>query len=311
MENTISVTCTACGHSFKVRVPEGLTHGKKYRINYRCPRCGREYSETRKISDGNGGNSLAYIIGIPLAVLLLVLLAAGVAGISGNTSPVLQDINQFRRRAETFLGSGDMILLVSKLIVLLLCFPVHECAHAWMADKLGDPTGRRQGRITLNPLKHLDPWGTIAIFFFVLGYAKPVPVQIRNFKNRKRDFALTAVAGPASNLLMAMLLLLLLRFLPLFIRGSGLYTAVNIVSYASYINISLAVFNLIPIPPLDGSRVVTAILPDGAYNAMLRYERYMMLALLAAIYMLGSAGYSPIGILSGKIFRFLYGMIVG
>ena len=314
MENTFSVTCPSCGHSFKVRIPEGSVQGKRYRINYSCPRCGKQVSELRTINtvpQGSHGQSLKYIIGIPVVVLLAVFLVSAIAGRSGNSSPLFQDMNLFRQRVTGYLGSQEMIQLGSKLIVLLLCFPIHECAHAWMADKLGDPTGRNRGRITLNPLKHLDPWGTITIFLFGIGYAKPVPVSINNFRHRKRDFALTAIAGPVSNLLMAVVMLVLMRLLPgITGRGSIGDIIANILIYAAYINISLAVFNLIPIPPLDGSRVLTAILPDGAYNAVLKYERYMMLALLLAIFMLGRMGYSPIGTLAGRIFRFLYRMIV-
>ena len=243
--------------------------------------------------------------------MLVVFLVSVITAKFGSGSPALQNMDLFKQRVTGYLGSPDMIELVSKLIVLLLCFPIHECAHAWMADKLGDPTGRNRGRITLNPLKHLDPWGTITIFLFGIGYAKPVPVQINNFKHRKRDFALTAIAGPVSNLLMAVLLLVLIRF-SLNAGVSFAYgdTILDILIYAAYINVSLAVFNLIPIPPLDGSRVLTAILPDGAYNKVLKYERYMMIALLLVILMLGRMGYSPIGTLAGRIFRFLYGLIV-
>ena len=355
MDNTFSATCTSCGNTFKVKIPEGTSQGKKYKISYRCPRCGAQLSEMRSFPEagncdgsssgmgdnspgggsrkagssspgsgrtggssagpgGVGGSGLKYIIGIPLVVLALLALAAvisAVSGKSGSASPVLQDISTFRRRVNAFLGSGDVILVGAKLLVLFLCFPAHECAHAWMADKLGDPTGRLRGRITLNPLKHLDVWGTITIFLFGVGYAKPVPVQINNFRHPKRDFALTALAGPVSNLLMSALLLAVIRFLPM-IMGARVYGSVvpEILTYAAYINISLAVFNLIPIPPLDGSRVLTAILPDGAYYGLMRYERHMMIALLAALYFLGRAGYSPTANLSGMIFRFLYNLIV-
>ena len=314
MENTFSVTCTSCGHVFQVRIPEDFVRGRRYRINYSCPRCGKQFSETRTfplLPEGGSGQGLKYIIGIPAAVLIALLLFSVIAGRSGSSSPALQDMDLFRQRLTGYLTSPDMIQLGAKLIVLLLCFPIHECAHAWMADKLGDPTGRNRGRITLNPLKHLDLWGTVTIFLFGFGYAKPVPVTISNFRHRKRDFALTAIAGPVSNLLMAVLLLVLMKFLPGITGGGQMGNIVmNILIYAAYINISLAVFNLIPIPPLDGSRVLTAVLPDGAYNTVLKYERYMMIALLLVIFMLGRMGYSPIGALAGRIFRFLYGVIV-
>ena len=326
MDNKISVTCPSCGHSFQVRMPEEPLQGKKYRISYSCPRCGKQLSETRTFGDENKTGTacngdragsdryqdklkdLKYIIGIPAAVLLLVFLVSVISGQSDIFPAIFQGGGNFGQRMAGYLESPEIMRFVSKLIVLFLCFPIHECAHAWMADKLGDPTGRKMGRITLNPLKHLDPWGTIMIFLVGVGYAKPVPVQINHFKNRKWGFALTALAGPVSNLIMSVLFLLLIKILTMITGNNALYINIlrSILVYAAYINISLAVFNLIPIPPLDGSRVVTAILPDGAYNAMLRCERYLMFALLAAMYMLGSMGYSPIGRLSMTIFRSLF-----
>ena len=252
------------------------------------------------------------MIGIPIVILLLVLAVSLISGLVDSSSPMFQDLKQLGQRMMSYFGSGDMMQTAARMIVLLICFPVHECAHAWTADKLGDPTGRLQGRISLNPLRHLDPWGTVMIFLLGVGYAKPVPVRTANFKNRKRDFAITSLAGPASNLLMAVLSLVLIRILSM-IPGSGNIPSmvISILMYAAYINIALAVFNLIPIPPLDGSRVLTALLPDGAYNAMLKYERYMMIFLLMGMLMLSRAGYSPVGDAAWKIFRVLYRVITG
>ncbi len=330
MEKTFSAHCTHCDHTFQVRVPEGTISGRKYHIRLTCPRCGAQFTETKTIGGdeqtgtAGGGKKpgsargddrrqgLKYIIGIPIAVLLVVFLVSAIAGGFGQSSPLGQDLRMFGQRVERYLGSGGLMLVCAKLIVLFICFPAHECAHAWTADRLGDPTARKAGRITLNPLKHLDPMGTIMIILCGVGYAKPVPVRIEHFKNPKRDFALTAIAGPISNLIMAILFLLLIRILSGVMGVSETRTMVlNVLVYAVYINISLAIFNLIPIPPLDGSRVVTAFLPDGAYRKMLHYERYMMIGLLVLIFILNRAGYSPIGFLSEKVFRFLYGIIVG
>ena len=202
-------------------------------------------------------------------------------------------------------------MLISRVIVLIICFPVHECAHAWAADRLGDPTGRSKGRITLNPFKHLDYMGTISILLIGVGFAKPVPVNINNFRNRKRDFALTALAGPVSNLLMAVIFLVIGRiFSSAHLSSESAQLVRILLTYASYINVSLAVFNLIPIPPLDGSRVVTAFLPDGAYNTMLRRERYTMGILLIALMLCSRMGYSPVSFLTEKVFHFLSRLIM-
>ena len=208
---------------------------------------------------------------------------------------------------ENILRNQNALMLITRVFVLLVCFPVHECAHAWTADRLGDSTGRQRGRISLNPFRHLDYMGTISILLIGVGYAKPVPVNTGRFRHRKRDYALTALAGLVSNLLMAVVFLLILRAIAFSsMLEDYKQLTIGLLTYAAYINVSLAVFNLLPIPPLDGSRVITALLPDHAYDNILRSERYAMGILLIAIMALSRMGFSPISFLTGRVFYFLY-----
>ncbi len=175
--------------------------------------------------------------------------------------------------------------VAASLLVLLFTLPVHEYAHAWMAHKLGDDTARLSGRLTLNPMAHLDPLGSILILLVGFGYAKPVPVNIRNFKKRKKYMALTALAGPMSNLIMA-LIFLIISNIPFYFFDFSI-TVVRVIYYLLYylafINVSLALFNLLPIPPLDGSRIFTAVLPDKYYYTVMQYERYIMIGLFVLL----------------------------
>ena len=208
---------------------------------------------------------------------------------------------------ENILRNQNALMLITRVFVLLVCFPVHECAHAWTADRLGDSTGRQRGRISLNPFRHLDYMGTISILLIGVGYAKPVPVNTGRFRHRKRDYALMALAGPVSNLLMAVVFLLILRAIAFSsMLEDYKQLTIGLLTYAAYINVSLAVFNLLPIPPLDGSRVITALLPDHAYDNILRNERYAMGILLIAIMALSRMGFSPISFLTERVFYFLY-----
>ena len=172
-------------------------------------------------------------------------------------------------------GNGDIrtyvISLLLSIPIVLLALSVHETAHGFVADKLGDPTARNYGRLTLNPIKHLDPIGTVCMLLFGFGWARPVPINSRYFRKPRRDMALTAIAGPISNLLMALVFGLLFNlwcFLLSEVIYINSYFALNMASYfyiflyyGVSLNVTLAVFNLLPVPPLDGSRVVTAFLP--------------------------------------------------
>ena len=175
-----------------------------------------------------------------------------------------------------------------RVVVVLLCLVVHEVCHGLAAYWLGDPTAKRNHRLSLNPLRHLDPFGLLMMVVVGFGWAKPVPVDPRYFKNPKGGMAITALAGPLSNLLMAYLSALALGALSAVaaVRGetAGLTLWLDFFALMVSLNIGLGIFNLIPFPPLDGSKVVAVFLPDDAYAMLMRYERYGFLVLLALSY---------------------------
>jgi Zn-dependent protease len=201
----------------------------------------------------------------------------------------------------------EVVLIIFQVVVLMLAFSVHECAHAWTANRLGDPTARMLGRVTLNPLKHLDPLGSvlfplISLVYggFLVGWAKPTPVTARNFKHYMRDDILVTLAGPASNLLSATVALVLLIIIKHMLPGGviSIVTAMAIAEHVPgvateglpalfpialflyfviFINLLLFVFNLIPLPPLDGSHILRHFLP---YKAAQIYDRLGMFSLI-------------------------------
>lgn len=199
--------------------------------------------------------------------------------------------------------------IISSLAVIFLTMPVHEFAHGFAATKLGDPTPRYQGRLTLNPFAHIDYFGALCILLFGFGWAKPVQVNARYFKNPKRDMALTAIAGPIANIIIALISLLLANMvLLLYIKANFAATAVivftvirSILVFTAQINVFLAVFNIIPIPPLDGSRVLFAVLPQKYYFKFMQYERYIFIALIVLIWI--GALNAPLNFLSDLIMR--------
>lgn len=193
---------------------------------------------------------------------------------------------------------GVMFMLCGYALLLFVMMPLHEWAHAFAADRQGDPTPRLYGRLSLNPLRHLDWFGALMIVAVGIGYAKPVPVNPLNFRNPKRGMVLTALAGPLSNLLMALVSLTLFRLIVL-ACGNGLYAIGSMVYYTSDVvyyaylilvqvlagvNIGLAVFNLLPIPPLDGSRLWEPLLPAKWVYTLNRYEQYVRIGLLVLLF---------------------------
>jgi Zn-dependent protease len=174
---------------------------------------------------------------------------------------------------------GDPVALVQRLILqipaLLLAVTVHELSHALVADRLGDPTARFLGRITLNPLPHLDPLGALAFVIAGFGWAKPVPVNARNLRNPRRDMALVAVAGPISNFLVAFLGLVALVLVSRSVEAPFLAEPIlGVLRYVYLFNLGLGIFNLIPLPPLDGGHFLPYLFPRGSWTTLHRVEQY-------------------------------------
>lgn len=185
------------------------------------------------------------------------------------------------------LDLGSVQDMVLRLLAVLLCLTVHEMCHGLAAYALGDPTAKSQHRLSLNPLRHIDWFGLAMLALAGFGWAKPVQVNPNYFKKPKLGMAITALAGPLSNMVLALLLLLATRLL----LDGGVQAAwlLSFLVSAAMLSIGLGIFNLIPIPPLDGSKVLFSILPDRQYDLLMRYERYGMFLLLALV-MMGAGG---------------------
>ena len=188
---------------------------------------------------------------------------------------------------EDIMGGFDFSYLLEILLGVipsLLCITLHELSHGFVAYRLGDTTAKDAGRLTLNPLKHLDPMGLLMMVVFHVGWAKPVPVNMYRFKEPKKGMAITALAGPACNVVITLVFLALFGALnlPLQQSAAGSYI-LQMIALTARISLGLAIFNLLPVPPLDGSKILFSLLPDTAYRKLLRYERYGSLLLFALV----------------------------
>lgn len=217
------------------------------------------------------------------------------------------------------------------LPAILISLSVHEASHGLAAYKLGDPTAKNLGRLTLNPLKHINPFGFLAMLFFRVGWANPVPINTRFFKKPRRDMAVTAAAGPISNFCLAIIFTVLLRLVLIPIESisqdllvivgnryyidpalqeNALFTVLSLLAIVLYLgislNLNLMIFNLIPLPPLDGSRIAYIFLPSDLYFKVMRYERFIMIGFIVLL----ASGIIdlPLGTLTGGITDLFYGI---
>lgn len=199
----------------------------------------------------------------------------------------------------------DMII---SIIPALICITFHETCHGLTAYVMGDPTAKRAGRLSLNPIKHIDWMGLAMMVVFQFGWAKPVPVNMMNFKNPKRGMAVTALAGPLSNVVLCAVMLAI--YGPLYILsavgygGESLSVITRMAGTTAYLSMALAIFNLIPIPPLDGSKILYSVISDEKYMKLMYYERYGMILMLILV-STGILG-TPLSFVTESVFDLLF-----
>lgn len=186
----------------------------------------------------------------------------------------------------------DIPQLILSALAALVALTIHEFAHGYVAYKLGDDTAKSYGRLTLNPIKHLDPFGALCMILFHFGWAKPVPIDPRNFENPRKGFAITAIAGPATNLVIGFFT----AFFYLLCYSTFKYSESTFVNnmqintllfllYFFTINVGLGIFNLIPVPPFDGSRILNIVLPERLYFKVMKYERQIYWGVIAWLFL--------------------------
>ncbi len=221
----------------------------------------------------------------------------------------------------SILSGGSLESAITSLLlmipVIVLALSVHETAHGYAAWKCGDPTAYNLGRLTLNPVKHLDPIGTLCMAVFGFGWAKPVPINTRNFRNPKRGMALSALAGPLSNVLLGAVSAAFYGFfyaLFYYAAFNGASEFIlrcieilwNLAGIGAIVNFTFAVFNLIPVPPFDGSRIALAFLPPKTYFGIMKYEREIMFGILILMLVLSRIGISPFGWIADRLTDLIY-----
>lgn len=185
-------------------------------------------------------------------------------------------------------GGLSFQMLLARIIVLMTAIPVHEFAHAWAAERMGDSTARYSRRLSLNPLDHIDPIGALMILLLGFGFARPVPINSMNFRDRTKGVVVTSLAGPVSNILMALLAMILTKLTLLLYAATGLRLLVGVFQVFGFmisVNLSLAVFNLLPIPPLDGWHALCPLLPRELYWRILPYEQQIIWVVLLLVFL--------------------------
>ena len=205
---------------------------------------------------------------------------------------------------------GGLLFALQRVLGVLVCLTIHETCHGLAAYALGDPTAKQMHRLSFNPLHHIDWMGLASMFICGFGWAKPVPVDMRYFKNPKAGMAATALAGPISNFLLAFVMLFLASLIYQAEQvGAVMVWVFYFLQTTAMLSIGLGLFNLLPIPPLDGSKVLFSLLPERAYYTLMRYERFGMLALLLLVWLDVGGGLLSQGI--EAVFLWMAGLFFG